>query len=207
MTDEKRTVYDYEVHFAMHVGPREVLLLLDPASEETPYMVGYCDIMPGLGAEQLNEVVGGDDYLEAVEEFLHRVQGQVAQVRVDREQSQEPQEVFGATHCLPDGMKYSLESKVVILKPETLRHEYCNVANQLLYVTGGNGAFPDGHGTAVFGRNVFSGEDRSYRRHQVLGVLDPTHAPAWVRPGVCKIIEQKKSQTLRKPKPDSREDR
>jgi len=46
--DEKRTVCGYEVHFAMHVGPREVVFLLNPASTETPYWVGYCDIMPGF---------------------------------------------------------------------------------------------------------------------------------------------------------------
>jgi hypothetical protein len=84
MADEKLTVNGFEVQFAMHVGPREVVFLLDPASADTPYMVGYCDIMPGLGAEQLNEVAGSDDYLEAVEEFMDRVQGQVDLVRTER---------------------------------------------------------------------------------------------------------------------------
>ena len=193
MTDEKRTVNGFEVQFAMHIGPREVVFLLDPASEETPYMVGYCDIM-SLGFEHANDVVGSDDYLEIVDEFLHRVQGQVEQVRADRERTNEPQEVFGAAQCLPDGMKYDLEGKVVILKPEALRPEYCNVANQLILVTGGNGASPDGHGTAVFGKNVFSGEKHDSRRHKILGVLDPEQAPPWVRPGVCAIIAQKKEK-------------
>jgi len=198
MADEKRTVNGFEVHFAMHVGPREVVFLLDPDNAETPYMVGYCDIMPGLGMERLDEVVGSDYYLEIVDEFLHRVHGQVDQVRADRQLFDEPQEVFGAAQCLPDGMKHSIESKVVILKPDVLRHEYRNVANQLLYVTGGNGASPDGHGTAVFCKSVFNGEDRSYRRHQVLGVLDPAQAPLWVRPGVCGIIEQQKEKKERR---------
>ena len=194
MTDEKRTVCGYEVHFAMHVGEREVVFLLDPSSTETPYMVGYCEGDSAFGIERLVEAVGSDDYLEAVEEFLKRVQGQVDQLRSDRKLFDEPQEVFGAAQCLPGGMKHNIESKVVILKPEVLRHEYRNIANQLVYVTGGNGASPDGHGTAVFCKSVFNGENRSYRRHQVLGVLDPAQAPQWVRPGVCEIIAQKKEK-------------
>jgi len=194
MTDEKRTVNGFEVQFAMHVGPREVVFLLDPASTETPYMVGYCDIMPGLGTEQLFEVLGSDDYLEMVDEFIYRAQIQVDLARTERDEFPEPRETFGAAQCLPDGMKHSLEGKVVILRPETLRPEYRNAANQLIYVTGGFGASPDGHGTAVFGKNVFSGEKRDCRRHQVLGVLDPAKAPPWVRPGVCAIIEQKQTK-------------
>jgi len=198
MTDEKRTVWGFEVHFAMHVGEREVLFLLDPSSEETPYMVGYCEGMPAFVAERFVDAVGSDDYLEMVDEFLLRAKSQVDQLRADRERTNEPQEVFGTAQCLPDGMKYSLESKVVILKPEVLRPEYQNVANQLVYITGGNGASPDGHGTAVFGKNVFSGENRDCRRHQILGVLDPDQAPPWVRPGVCEIIAQRKAKNERR---------
>ena len=191
MTDEKRMVCGYEVHFAMHVGEREVLFLLDPTSTETPYIVGYCEGMPAFVAERFVDAVGSDDYLEMVDEFLLRAKGQVDQLRVERERSNEPQEVLGTAHCLPDGMKHHLEGRVVILKSEVLRHEYRNAASQLIYVTGGNGASPDGHGTAVFGKYVFSGESRDCRRHQILGVLDPDKAPEWVRPGVCAIIAQK----------------
>ena len=190
--DEKRTVCGYEAQFAMHVGEREVLLLLDPGSTETPYMVGYCE--SNFAMERLVEAVGSDDYLEIVDEFIKRVQEQVEKVKIDRVLSDEPQEVFGKEHCLPDGMKHRLEGRVVILNPEGLRHEYRNVAHQLIYVTGGNGASPDGHGTAVFGKNVFSGENRDCRRQQIIGVLDPAQAPPWVRPGVCAIIEQKKEK-------------
>ena len=194
MADEKRTVNGFEVQFAIHVGPREVVFLLDPASAETPYMVGYCDIMPGLGIEQLFEVLGSDDYLEMMDEFLYRAQIQVDLARTERDKLPGPQKVLSTEHCLPGGMKHHLEGRVVILKPESLRHEYRNAASQLIYVTGGNGASPDGHGTAVFGKYVFNGESRDCRRHQVLGVLDPDKAPEWVRPGVCAIIEQKKEK-------------
>ena len=197
--DEKRTVNGFEVLFSMHVGPREVLFLLDQDSTEMPYMVGYCDIMPGQGCEQLNEVVGGDDYLEAMEEFLQRVQGQVAQVRAERNRTNEPQEVLGREHCLPsDGTEPDLHGRVVVIRPDALRPEYRNAAQQTVFVTGGFGAAPNARGRAVFGTNVFFGEKSDWWREDVLGILDPAKAPAWVKPGVAAIREQAKPQPKKK---------
>jgi hypothetical protein len=193
--EDKRTVCGLEVPFAMHVGDREVLFLLDPKSDETPFLVGYRTAVPELGLEQVDGLVGGDDYLEAVDEFLCRVQEQVTQVRADREMSDEPQEVFGASHCLPDGMKHHLEGRVVILKPEGLRHEYRNAAHQLIYITGGFGALPAARGQTVYGNAVFTGDKFTYRRHQVLGVLDPAKAPNWVQQGVKAIRAQQKTKS------------
>jgi len=192
MKDE-RFVTGLEVQFEMHVGDKEVLLLLDPHSNEMPYLVGYCTVN-GLGMEQLTELVGGNDYLEAVEEFMTRVQGQVDQVRSDRALSDEPQEVFGKEYCLPGGLEQDLNGRVVILKPETLRPEYQNIAHQLLFVHGGFGAAPNGRGTAVFATNVFSGEKRDCRRHEIAGILNPIHAPDWVKPGVEAIRAQQKAK-------------
>ena len=190
MADEKRTVYDYEVLFTMYVGSREVVMLFDPKSSETPYMVGYCESNPDIGTEHLLEVVGSDDYLEAVDEFLCRVQSQVAQVRTDRERTNEPQEVLGQKHCLLGGMEKNLNGCVVVLRPGTLRPEYRNAANQLIYVTGGFGAAPNSRGSAMFGNNVFSGENAKCRRHDIIGVLDPAKAPDWVKPSIDAIHAQ-----------------
>ena len=119
--DEKRTVCGYEVHFAMHIGEREVVFLLDPASVETPYMVAYCEGNSNFVAERLVEVVGGGDYLEAVEEFMDRVQLQIDQVRTERERTNEPQEVLGKDHCLPsDGIEQDLRGRVVVIRPSAL---------------------------------------------------------------------------------------
>jgi hypothetical protein len=187
--EDKRYVTGLEVQFEMYLGDREVLLLLDPNSAEMPYLVGYCT-MNGLGLEELTELVGGNDYLEATEEFLSRVQGQIEQVRTDRTRSAEPQEAFCKEYCLPGGLEQDLNGRVVVLKPEMLRPEYRNIAHQLLLVHGGFGAAPNARGTAVFATNVFSGEKRDCRRHQVAGILNPAFAPEWVKPGVEKIRAQ-----------------
>ena len=191
MMEEKRTIGDWEVLQGIHIGDREVLLLLDPTSAEAPYVVCYNQLIPGLGVDHPTECVGSNDYLEMMEEFLSRVKGQIVAVLNDREKSSEPQEVFGAGHCLPGGMDESLVGRVVVMKADVLRHEYRNAARQIILVTGGFGASPNARGRAVFGNNVFSGTKSDWRREDVLGILDPAKAPEWVKPGLEAIRAQK----------------
>ncbi|MCL2299145.1 MAG: hypothetical protein FWC27_03235 [Firmicutes bacterium] len=194
MTDEKRTVCGYEVQFAMHIGPREVLLLLDPKSMETPYMVGYCGLN-GLGLEQLFEVLGSDDYLEMVDEFLYRAQIQADITRTERDKIPEPLKVLGQEYCLPSfSAAENLNGHVVVMKPEVLRPEHRNAARQIVYVTGGFGAAANARGSAVYGYDVYSGVKSNWRRPDVLGILDPEKAPDWVKPGVEAIRAQLKEK-------------
>ena len=180
MTDEKRMIGDWEVLQGIHIGDKEVLLLYDPNNTEAQYAACYGEQKLMLESA---EGVGGNDYLEMMEEFLHRVQGQIDLVRTEREKTSEPQEVLGKECCLPSyGPDSDLGNRVVVMRPEVLRPEYRNAAHQLVYVTGGFGAFPNSRGSAVYGDYVFSGANTQYRRQHVLGILDPDKAPAWVKP-------------------------
>jgi len=195
MPDEKRMVGDWEVLQGIHVGDKEVVLLHDPHNAETPYAVCYNQRNNSMGIEYTAEGVGSNDYLEMMEVFLHRVQGQVVQVRTDRERTNEPQEVFGKEHCLPsNGEEPDLHGRVAVIRPETLRPEYRNVAVQLILVSGGFGAAANSRGTAVYGNYVFSGERADCRRHEILGILDPEKAPDWVKPGVEAILTKSKEK-------------
>ena len=195
MNDEKRTIGDWEVLQGIHVGDKEVVLLHDPRNVETPYAVCYNQRDNSMGIEYTAEGVGSTNYLEMMEEFLHRVQGQVDQVRADRERTNEPQEVFGEEHCLPsDGEEPDLHGRVAVIKPEALRPEYRNATVQLILVSGGFGAAAYARGTAVYGNYVFSGERADCRRHEILGILDPVKAPDWVKPGVEAIRAQQKEK-------------
>ena len=199
MTDEKRELGGLEVAHAIHVGDKEVAFVLHPESEGCPYLVCYNSRTPELGLDNPSGLVGFTDYLDAMEEFLQRVQGQVAQVRAERNRTNEPQEVLGREHCLPsDGTEPDLHGRVVVIRPDALRPEYRNAAQQTVFVTGGFGAAPNARGRAVFGTNVFSGEKSDWRREDVLGILDPAKAPAWVKPGVAAIREQAKPQPKKK---------
>jgi len=194
MTDEKRMIGDWEVLQGIHIGDKEVVLLYDPNSAEATYAVCYRQTALGF-LESATEGVGSDDYLEMMEEFLHRVQGQIDKVRADRERASEPQEGLGKEHCLPSfSAAENLNGRVVVMKQEVLRPEYRNAARQIVYVTGGFGAAPNARGRAVFGSNVFSKENSEWRRGDVLGILDPAKAPDWVKPGVEAIRAQLKTK-------------
>ena len=192
MADEKRMIGDWEVLQGIHIGDREVVLLHDPNNAEAAYAVCYHQTALGF-LESATEGVGSNDYLEMMEEFLHRVQGQIDKVRVDRERTGEPQEMLERKHCLLSfSAAENLNGHVVVMKPEVLRPEYRNAAHQIALVTGGFGASPNARGRAVFCREVFSGEKSEWRRQDVLGVLDPAKAPDWVKPGVEAIRAQLK---------------
>jgi len=195
MSDEQRTLGGLEIAHDIHIGDKEVLFLLDSKNKETPYIVSYNQKMPGLGFDNPTESVGSTDYLEMMEEFLRRVQGQITQIREDRARFDEPQEVFTQAQCLPPSKESErLKGRVVVIKPEVLRAEYRNVAHQIVYVVGGFGAEANARGSKVFGTNVFSGEKSDWGRPDVLGILDPAHAPAWVKQGMEAIRAQQKSK-------------
>ncbi|MCL2530717.1 MAG: hypothetical protein FWE40_00975 [Oscillospiraceae bacterium] len=193
MEHESRMFGELEVVHAIHIGDKEVLFLLDKQNTERPYIVSYNQLMFGL--DYPTETVGSADYLEMMEEFLQRVQGQIDQVREDRARSCEPQEVFTQAQCLPPSKhEERFIDRVVVINAERLRPEYGNIANQVVYITGGFGAEPSSRGGKVYGHNVFSGEQVVWRREHVLGILAPAHAPDWVKPGVDAIRAQQKSK-------------
>ena len=139
---------DWEVLQGIHVGDKEVVLLYDPHNAETPYAVCCNQRNNSMGLEYTAEGVGSDDYLEMMEVFLQRVQGQVDRVRADRERTNEPQEVFGEEHCLPlNGEEPDLHGRVAVIKPEALRPEYRNAAAQVVLVSSGFGASAHSRGT------------------------------------------------------------
>jgi len=191
--DEKRMIGDWEVLQGIRLGDKEVLLLHDPKNAEAQYAACYGEQKMML---QSAEGVGSNDYLEMMEEFLSRVQGQIDQVRAEREKTSEPQEVLGKEHCLPlYGHDSDLVNRVVIIRPEVLRPEYRNAAHQAFLAVSGFGAHPNSRGSAIYGDYVFSGENAQYRREQVLGILDPAKAPEWVKPGVEAIRAQQKTKS------------
>jgi hypothetical protein len=194
MADEKRMIGDWEVLQGIHIGDKEVLLMHDPNNAEATYAVCYRQTALGF-LESTTEGVGSNDYLEMMEEFLHRVQGQIDGVRAGREQSNVPQEVLGKEHCLPsDGEEPDLHGRVVVMRPDVLRPEYRSAAHQVFYATHGFGASANARGSAIFGYNVLSGEQEKWCRPDVLGILDPAKAPEWVKPGVEAIRAQLKEK-------------
>lgn len=101
MNEEKRMIGSYEVEHSIHLGDKEVVLGVDK-KEQYPFMVCYCTYDNPLGVPWATEAVGSDDYLEAMQIFLDRVQAQVELSRAELAKYPFDKTVFTVKDCIPD---------------------------------------------------------------------------------------------------------
>ena len=149
----------------------------------------------------MEDAVGSDDYLEAMQIFTDRVQEQIGLVRAEQEQFKFDMTLFTIDDCIPDDKSGSIVGKVVVINAEVNRHEYRHSAYQLVLADGGHGA-TGGRGQAVFGTSLADGKHARWERCDVLGELKPEKMPAWAKEALVKIKEQEKEK-----KSKSREER
>ena len=76
MSKEKRKLGDYEIIQSIYIGDKEVVFGVDK-KDPYPFMVCYCDYHNPLSAAWPTEGVASDDYLEAMQIFVDRVQSQI----------------------------------------------------------------------------------------------------------------------------------
>ncbi|MEX2104232.1 MAG: hypothetical protein WD907_02730 [Bacilli bacterium] len=81
MDEMKRLVGSYEVQREILIGKVEVLLGIDETKSDSPYMVCYCTRNNSLGVEQFYGMVTGADYLEALNDFISRVQQELNELK------------------------------------------------------------------------------------------------------------------------------
>ncbi len=77
MSKEKRKLGDYEIVNSIYIGDKEVVFGVDKTIH-IPFLVSYCDCHNPLG-QPWDKGVGCDDYLEAMQIFIQRVQSQIEQ--------------------------------------------------------------------------------------------------------------------------------
>lgn len=173
MSEEKRIFCDYAVEQSIFVGNKEVLLGVDEHhTQEHRFMVCYCSYDNPLGVPWPTEAVGTDNYLEAMQVFLDRVQAQVEFVRGEQEKYPFDMTPFTIDDCIPDDHNSNIVGKVVVLNAEPKRYEYQHSAYQLILAESGHGA-TGGRGQAVFGTCLATGERGRWERYDVLGEIKP----------------------------------
>lgn len=108
MSEEKRMAAgDYEVLHAIHIGDREVVFGEDRNSEaDSRYLCGYCASNELF--QRYEECMVSDDYLEIMELFNERVNGQIREVRLEQEKATVPVEVITAEQCYPNDLSRSI---------------------------------------------------------------------------------------------------
>lgn len=177
MQGEKRMAGEFEIIHALQIGAREVVVGVSPDQE---FMCAFCTengILAGY-----TEVMVSDDYLEIMELYTKRLQGQIEAVRAQQKTLHIPLEVLGGAQCFPLDDGDDITGKVVAIKPSSLRYEYRRADCQLILVTNGSGARGCSRGTSVYGINVFTGRrDGRWERQDVLGVVRQEYLPQWAK--------------------------
>ena len=82
MSKEKRKLGDYEIIQSIYIGDKEVVFGVDK-KDPYPFMVCYCDYHNPLSAAWPTEGVASDDYLEAMQIFVDRVQSQIDRTKAE----------------------------------------------------------------------------------------------------------------------------
>lgn len=198
--EEKRMLGGYEVKQSIHIGNKEVVFGVNEA-DKYPFMVCYCTYDNPLSAVWPTEGVGTDDYLEAMQIFVDRVQGQIELIKEEHSRFDFDMTPFAPEDCIPGNQNENIVGKVVVINAELNRYEYQHSAYQLVLVDGGNGA-TGGRGQAVFGTCLADGKRARWERCDVLGVIKPEKMPGWAKEAVAEIRKQEKAE-----KPHSREER
>ena len=192
MSKEKRMVGNYEVEQSIHIGSKEVVLGVDK-KDQYPFVVCYCSYDNPLGVPWPTEAVGTDNYLEAVQVFLDRVQAQVEVMRAEQEKFKFDMTPFTVGDCIPDVKNQSIVGKVVVINAEPKRYEYQHSAYQLILADGGNGA-TGGRGQAVFGTCLATGERGRWERYDILGEIRPDRMPDWAKEALAKLNTHEKAK-------------
>lgn len=194
MTEEKRMADTYEVKHAIYVGDKEILFAVDERIPHCPYMVCNCTWDNPLGIACFSEAAGSADYLEMMEEFITRVTAQLEAVKAERDRIAVPLQPFTLEHCIPNDYEESIENKVVVIRAECLRPEYCTADKQLVLATGGFGTHANARGRAVYTVNIYSGKEARWNREDILGTVKPEYMPDWANERLKQIEAERKAK-------------
>lgn len=193
MSKEKRMLGNYEITQSIYIGDKEVVFGVD-TKDPHPFMVCYCDYHNPLSAAWPTEGVASDDYLEAMQIFVDRVQSQIDRTKEELSKFPFDKTVFTKEHCIPDDGMRNIVGKVVVINSEPKRYEYQHPAYQLILADGGHGA-TGGRGQAVFGTCLATGERARWERYDVLGEIKPECMPDWAKEALAKIKQQEKEKS------------
>ncbi|MEB3103993.1 hypothetical protein [Ferviditalea candida] len=181
MDETKRMVDSYEVQQEILIGKVEVLLGIDQTKSDSPYMVCYCTRNNSLGVEQFYEAAMGADYLEAMNDFISRVQQEINELKAERASFETSMSPFTKEQCQPIKDEMRIDNQVVVIRSERLRPEYHTANHQLVLALSGFGTHAYSRGRAVYALNLYSGEEIRWNREDILGIIKPEHMPEWAK--------------------------
>ena len=199
---EKRMAGAYTIFQSFHIGDREVVIgERQDAPKDERYMCAVCESAEIFAL--YTQAIVSDDYPEIVELYGKRI---MEQAQKAREETSRPKDQgiddtpLTAKDCRPITHDNDLNDKVIVIRPDVLRREYCHATHQIMLCTGGFGASPNGRGRKCFCVNLYTGESGTYQRQDVLGVLEPEQLPEWAQRGLADYRQKKQAEKTQRSK-------
>ncbi len=199
--ENERRIGPYKVEHSIHVGEKEVVFGINE-NENYPFCVCYCTYDNIFSAPWPEKAVASDNYLEAMQIFMERLQEKMEAVRGEQEKFSFDMTPFTLADCIPDNRSENITGKVIVIDPKVNRYEYRHSACQLVLAEGGFGADGGQRGQAVFGIGLADGKLAEWNRCDILGELRPERTPEWAKEALEHIKAQEKEK-----KSKSREER
>ena len=190
----KRMAGTYEIINSVHIGSKEIVLGVDKNNTENgKYYCGNCESCEIL--ELFTDGVTSDSYPAIVQVFAERLSAEAKEImhviNEERKIVGEDRQLNINDCSFPVSSEDNILNKVVIIDGNIMRPEYQRASHQLAYVTGGNGAYANARGRKVFTKSLLNGQENTFYRQDVLGIVDVDKLPKWAKEGYDKIMMPK----------------
>ena len=190
----KRMAGTYEIINSVHIGSKEIVLGVDKNNTENgKYYCGNCECCEIL--ELFTDGVTSDSYPAIVQVFAERLSAEAKEImnviNEERKIVGEDRQLSISDCTVPVSSEDNILNKVVVIDGDIMRPEYQRASHQLVYVTGGNGAYANARGRKVFTKSLLNGQENTFYRHDILGIVDVEKLPKWAKEGYEKFVNIK----------------
>ncbi len=177
---QKRLVDEYEVLCSFEYGDKEIFLGENPAAQNKVERYVTGDIIKRDILVCYENCICSDDYNEIAALYSQKIAEQVQAVKDNLAKFPYDRTVIGRESC--DSISdVNLKGEIVVIDPEAIKREYVGADRQLCIATGGHGCFPEAGNKKVFCKNIFTGDDVTWYRGDILGTIKPECLPEWVK--------------------------
>lgn len=201
MSNEKEIINEhYEVISSMQIGGKRMILAVsDDKNEQYPYL--KCIYTANEVFGQYESVIASDSFPDVIKLYADDIKAEAIQLELShRAMGEAAQECFRTDDVRAVYDIDNIIGKIVVIEARYLNHGYKNKGNQLYYITGGSGAYPQSRGSACFCYNLFDGQKDRIERHQILGYLNADEIPDFAK----KTLETVKEKVQKEKDKDAR---
>ena len=197
MAEDRFITDGYKIVQSVEIDGMEIAIGANPDANK-PYMMARRSLNEPFGVEKHLIPVYGSDYVDIFQEFVKCQSIYLDNRSLERvyRGSAAADAPLEARDCVPGGVDMDLDGKVVALKVGILRPEYRACSHQLMLARGGFGCSPGARGRAVYGTNLYSGEDERWDRSDILGVIAEDTLPGWAHEKLSKLREPREKASV-----------